>query len=43
MLLVRFLFGISGPGLTDDAVDQASCTRCTPAEIAAYLEALLGP
>jgi hypothetical protein len=43
LLLLHFLFGVTGVALTEGAVDRAGCTRCTEAEIVAYLEALLGP
>lgn len=43
LLLLRYLFGFTGSTLITGAVDLANCTRCTAAEIEAYIEALLGP
>jgi len=37
LLIIRHLFGFSGPTLTDDAL-AADATRTDPAEIAAYLD-----
>ena len=43
LLLLRYLFGFRGATLVNGAVDLANCTRCTAAEIEAYIEALQGP
>jgi hypothetical protein len=40
LLLLRFLFGFTGPTLTSGAVAD-ECTRCGAAEIAAYLSGLV--
>jgi hypothetical protein len=39
LLVLRFLFGFTGPTLTSGAVG-AGCTRCTPGEIEMYLAGL---
>jgi hypothetical protein len=40
-MILRFLMGLRGDALTDAGglIDAASCTRCTTAEVQAYLEA----
>jgi hypothetical protein len=40
LLVLRFLFGFTGPTLVSGAVDLAGCTRCDAGAIAAYLETL---
>jgi hypothetical protein len=40
VLLIRRLFTFSGPALTDNAVGDG-CDRCTPEEIADYIDANL--
>ncbi len=42
LLLLRYLFGFTGATLITGAVDLVNCTRCTAAEIEAYVNALLG-
>ena len=42
MLLLRYLFGIADPTLTENAV-AADCTRCDGAAIMEYLAPLTGP
>ena len=43
LLLLRHRFGFTGAPLITGAVDVVNCTRCTAAEIDAYIIALLGP
>ena len=38
ILNIRYLFGFTGPALTDGAVDEGNCTRCTSQEIVDYLD-----
>ena len=38
LLVIRYLFGFTGTTLTDGAVDEVKCTRCTADEIIAHLE-----
>ena len=40
LLLLRFLFGFTGPTLVNGAVDAAACTRCDASAIEAYLQSL---
>ncbi len=40
LLILRYLFGSRGAALIDGAVDTAGCTRCTAAEIEAYLDSI---
>jgi len=37
ILVIRYLFGITGSALIADAVDTNNCTRCTAQDIEAYL------
>jgi hypothetical protein len=41
VLVLRFLFGFTGPSLVAGAVDLAGCTRCDAPAIQAYLQTLL--
>jgi DNA-binding beta-propeller fold protein YncE len=41
LLLLRYLFGFTGPPLVTGAVDLVNCTRCTAPAIEAYIGALL--
>jgi hypothetical protein len=41
LLLLRFLFGFTGNVLVNGAVNLAGCTRCTAAEIEAFLDGLI--
>ncbi len=38
MLVIRYMFGVTGSALTDGLVDTANCTRCTPELIGTYIE-----
>jgi DNA-binding beta-propeller fold protein YncE len=40
LLLLRYLFGLTGAPLVSSAVDLVNCTRCTAAAIEAYIESL---
>jgi DNA-binding beta-propeller fold protein YncE len=41
LLLMRYLFGFRGDALVTGAVDAINCTRCTAAQIEAYIGSLL--
>jgi hypothetical protein len=41
LLVLRFLFGLTGAALTASAVDQIECTRCDATAITAFLETML--
>jgi hypothetical protein len=41
LLVLRFLFGFTGPTLVTGAVDAGNCTRCNATEIKAYLDTLI--
>jgi hypothetical protein len=41
LLIVRYLFGFTGAALTNGAVGEG-CTRCSAAQIEAYLEGPVG-
>ena len=43
LLLLRFLFGLTGAPLVTGAVNLGGCTRCTATEIEAYLQLLVVP
>ncbi len=43
LLVIRHLFGFSGPTLTDGAVNEVGCTRCTAEGIVAHLNAPVAP
>ena len=41
VMIVRYLFGFTGSTLIDGAYDSANCTRCTAADIEAYLATIV--
>ena len=41
LLILRYVFGFRGANLIAGVVDTTNCTRCSAAEIEAYLEAML--
>jgi hypothetical protein len=41
LLILRFLFGLTGETLTNSAVNLAGCTRCDAATIEPYLQGLV--
>jgi hypothetical protein len=42
LLILRWLFGFTGPPLVTGAADLSDCARCTASEIEAYLDTLDG-
>jgi len=41
LLVLRFLFGFTGPSLTSGAFDPVACTRCSAVSIEGYLKTLI--